>query len=137
MIITMKNTYYRTISAVFLAFSLALIVGCGNDDKGGNSGNQGGTSGSTMPTGTYQSKLGPDQTLSLNFTGNNNVQATMTDGGQEESYVTSFVTSGDTIIVNIPEAEREAGGFESMTLKRNGETLEWVVEGMTITFVKP
>jgi hypothetical protein len=39
--------------------------------------------------------------------------------------------------MNIPEAERQPGGLDSMILKRNGEALEWTVEGMTIRFVKP
>lgn len=133
-IITMKSTYHQIISAVILAFSLVAVAGCGNDD---DSSRDRSDANSTMPTGNYQSKLGPDQILSLNFTGNNNVQVTMMDGAHEESYVTSFVTSGETIVVNIPEAERRAARAESMTLKRNGQALEWVVEGMTITLAKP
>ena len=72
----------------------------------------------------------------MNFLGNNDIEVTMRDGGRDESYRTSFVMAGDSIIVNIPEAERQEG-LESMILKRNGETLEWIIEGMTIAFVKP
>lgn len=118
------------VAAVIAMFSLAAMTGCDNGGSGDNDSN-------TAPTGTYQSKMGPDQIFYLNFLGDNEIEAKMSDGGQDESYRTTFVTSGDTIIMNIPEAERQPGGLDSMILKRNGEALEWTVEGMTIRFVKP
>jgi len=121
----MNRTRSRTLAAAVALFSLVLLTGCG-----------GGSSGSSAPSGTYQSKLGPDQTFSLKFLGNNELEAVMSEGGRNESYKTSFVTSGDTIIMNIPEAERQAGRPATMTLTRNGDAFEWTVEGMTIKFVK-
>jgi len=136
----MKNTkrgHYKTMTAAILAVSLAAMAGCGNDSSSGKAGGEkGGMASNSAPAGTYQSKLGPDQIFFLNFTDNNNVEATVRDGGQDESFTTGFVMSGDTVIVTIPEKQRQAG-MESMNLKRNGEALEWTVEGMTVTFVKP
>ncbi len=124
-------------AAAILVVSLALLAACGNDSSDRQSGGgEAGVASSGPPTGTYQSKLGPDQTFFLNFLGDSDVEVTMRDGGQDESYRTSFVVSGDTVTVNIPEAERQEG-LESMLLKRNGERLEWTIEGMTIAFVKP
>jgi hypothetical protein len=136
----MKGTKRRCrgiMAPVLLAVSLLALAACGSDSgSGGDKGGGAGFNSSAPPTGTYQSKLGPEQTFFLNFLGNNDIEVTMRDGGRDESYRTSFAMSGDSIIVNIPEAERQEG-LESMTLKRNGETLEWTIEGMTIAFVKP
>ncbi len=129
-----KSGLCRAMASVILAFSLVVMTGCSSDDKG--DGGTGGGAGNSAPIGNYQSKLGPDQIFFLNFLGNNDIEVTMRDGGRDESYRTSFVMAGDSVIVNIPEAERQEG-LESMILKRNGETLEWTIEGMTIAFVKP
>jgi hypothetical protein len=128
-----KSGLCRAMASVILAFSLVVMTGC-SSDKG--DGGTGGGASNSAPIGNYQSKLGPDQIFFLNFLGNNDIEVTMRDGGRDESYRTSFVMAGDSIIVNIPEAERQEG-LESMILKRNGETLEWTIEGMTIAFVKP
>ena len=128
-----KSGLWRAMASVILAFSLVVMTGC-SSDKG--DGGTGGGAGNSAPIGNYQSKLGPDQIFFLNFLGNNDIEVTMRDGGRDESYRTSFVMAGDSVIVNIPEAERQEG-LESMILKRNGETLEWTIEGMTIAFVKP
>jgi hypothetical protein len=120
----MNINHNRIMAATVVAvFSLAMLAGCGE-------------SGPAAPSGTYQSKLGPDQTFSLIFLGNNEMEAKISEGGRDESYKTSFVTSGDTIIMNIPEAERQPGRPASMTLERNGDALEMTVEGTTIRFVK-
>ena len=136
----MKSTtgwHCRVMAAALLMVSLALLAACGNDSSGRQSGGgEEGVASSSPPTGTYQSKLGPDQTFFLNFLSDSDVEVTMRDGGQDESYRTSFVVSADTVTVTIPEAERQEG-LESMLLKRNGERLEWTIEGMTIAFVKP
>ncbi len=137
----MKSTrgrHCKAMAAGILVVSLALLAACGNDSSGSQGGGGGGVANtnSSPPTGTYQSKLGPDQTFFLNFLSESDVEVTMRDGGQDESYRTSFVVSGDTVTVNIPEAERQEG-LESMLLKRNGEMLEWTIEGMTVAFVKP
>ena len=132
-----KSWLWRAMASVILAFSLVVSTGCSNDsssDKG--DGGTGGGASNSAPFGNYQSKLGPDQIFFLNFLGNNDIEVTMRDGGRDESYRTSFVMAGDSVIVNIPEAERQEG-LESMILKRNGETLEWIIEGVTIAFVKP
>ena len=127
----------RAMAAAILVVSLAVTAGCGNDNSGGQGGGgEGDLASSSAPTVTHQSKLGPDQTFFLNFLSDSDVEVTMRDGAQDESYRTSFVVSGDTVTVNIPEAERQEG-LESMLLKRNGERLEWTIEGMTIAFVKP
>ena len=132
-----KGAHRRAMAAAILVVSLAGTAGCSNDNSGGQGGGgEGNLASSSPPTGTYQSKLGPDQTFFLNFLGDDADEVTMRDGGQDESYRTSFVMSGDTVSVNIPEAERQEG-LESMILKRNGERLEWTIEGMTIAFVKP
>jgi hypothetical protein len=110
--------------SVFAAALLMLVIaGCGK-------------SGPAAPTGTYQTKLAPNQTLSLTFLGDDAMEVKMNEGGKLESYKKNFVTSGETIVMNIPEAERQSGGPNSMTLKRNGEALEWAIEGMTLRFEK-
>lgn len=138
---TRKGARYQAMAAVVLAVTLAMIAGCGNSgDHNGSGkasgGGNGGVAGYSIPIGTYQSKLGPDQIFFLNFLGNNDIEVTIRDGGRDESYTTTFVLSEDSLIVNIPEEERQ-DGLESMILKRNGEALEWTIEGMTIAFVKP
>ncbi len=118
------NTKHNSIVTVAVAvLSLTLLVACG---KGGGS----------ELTGTYKSKMGPGQSLSLKFLGNNELEATFNEGGRDESYRTEFVTSGDSIIMNIPESERQHDGPASLTFKRNGEALELTMEGMTMRFEK-
>jgi hypothetical protein len=112
----------RLTAAALTAFTLVWATGCG--------------SGTSELSGTYQSKLGPGQTLSLKFLGNNEMQATMTEDGRDESYKTSYITSGDKIIMNIPESERQSGGPTSMEIRRNGAALEMTMEGMTMRFEK-
>ncbi len=113
-----------TFPAVFAAAVLSLVIaGCGK-------------SGPPAPSGTYQSKFGPDQSFSLKFMDSNQVEATFREGGQDKSYRTSFVTSGDTIVMAVPEGERQSGGPDSLTLKRNGEALELTMDGMTMRFDK-
>jgi hypothetical protein len=115
----MNRKHHRTIVALGIAvFSLALLAGCG---KGGGA-----------PSGSYESKFGPPGNgLTLNFVGDNNVDVTMNEGGQAKTKRTSFVTSGDTIIVKIPEGEGQ-----DLTLKRNGTALEATMQGMTMRFEK-
>lgn len=60
----------------------------------------------------------------------------MNESHQDNSYRTTFVTTGDTILMKVPEGERQAGSPDSLTLKRNGEALEMTVEGVTIRFEK-
>ena len=118
----------RTRTSILLgaaALSLALLSGCG---KGGG--------GASAPSGTYQSKFGPDQSFSLNFLGGNEVEATFREGGRDKSYKTSFVTSGDNIVLAVPEGERESGGPDSLTFKRMGDALELTMQGMTMRFEK-
>lgn len=118
----------RTQTSILLGavvLSLALLSGCG---KGGG--------GAAAPSGTYRSTFGPDQSFSLNFLGGSAVEATLREGGRDKSYKTSFVTSGDSIILAVPEGERESGGPDSLTLKRNGDALELTMQGMTMRFEK-
>ena len=120
---TKSSRLARALAGTVLAIvALASATGCGG--------------GAPELSGTYQSKLGPGQTLSLKFLGNNEMQATMSEDGRDESYTTSYITSGDKIIMNIPEAERQSGGPTSMEFKRNGAALEMTMEGMTMRFEK-
>ena len=115
------NCSFKSTTRPFLigvALSLALL-GCG---KGGDG----------APSGTYESKFGPPGNgLTLNFVGDNNVDVTINEGGRAETKRTSFVTSGDSIIVKIPEGEGP-----DLTLKRNGAALEATMQGMTMRFEK-
>jgi hypothetical protein len=118
----MIRIHSRTAAAIAV-FSLALLAGCGK-------------SGPSAPTGVYQSKMGPDQTMSFNFLPNNEIEASFSEGGRTKSYKTSYVTSGDDIIINVPESERQSDGPAALTLKRNGEALELTMQGMTIRYEK-
>ena len=115
----MKNAHVRTMTACAIAmFSLALLAGCGK--------------GNGPPSGKYESKFGPPGNgLTLNFVGDNNVDVTVNEGGRAETKRTSFVTSGDSIIIKIPEGEGQ-----DLTLKRNGAALEATMQGMTMRFEK-
>ena len=115
----MNRIYNRPVAALAIAMlSLALLAGCGK--------------GSGAPSGTYESKFGPPGNgLTLNFVGDNNVDVTVNEGGRAETKRTSFVTSGDSIIVKIPEGEGQ-----DLTLKRNGAALEATMQGMTMRFEK-
>lgn len=120
----MNSKHSRIVAAATIAvLSFALLAGCGK-------------SGPAAPSGMYQSKMGPEQTMSFNFLGNNEIEASFSDGGRVESYKTSYVTSGDDIIINVPENERKSGGPASLTLKHNGEALELTMQGMTLRFDK-
>jgi hypothetical protein len=112
----------RTAAAI-VVFSLAVLAGCGK-------------SGPSAPSGMYQSKMGPDQTMSFNFLPNNELEASITEGGRTNSYRTSYVTSGDDIIMNVPESHRQSDGPAALTLERNGDALELTMQGMTIRFEK-
>lgn len=99
--------------------ALAMLAGCG---KGGNG----------APVGKYESKFGPPGNgLTLDFVGDNNVDVTINEGGRAQTKRTSFVTSGDSIIVKIPEGEGP-----DLTLKRNGASFEATMQGMTMHFEK-
>jgi hypothetical protein len=114
------NTMYKrpVVALAFAILSLVLLGGCGK--------------GNGAPSGTYESKFGPPGNgLTLNFVGDNNVDVTINEGGRAETKRTSFVTSGDSIIVKIPEGEGP-----DLTLKRNGAALEATMQGMTMRFEK-
>ncbi len=99
---------------------LAATMGCG------------GGSGSSAPSGVYESKFGPPGNgIKLNFVGDNNVEITVSDGGRDEMRKTSFVTAGESIVIDVPESDAP-----DLTLKRNGTALEASLEGMTIRFEK-
>jgi hypothetical protein len=101
--------------------TLGVASGCG-----------GGSSGPAAPSGTYESKFGPPGNgIKLNFVGNNNVEITVSEGGRDQTKKTSFVTSGDSIVIDVPEAEGP-----DLTLKRNGAALETTMQGMTMRFEK-
>jgi hypothetical protein len=105
--------------AIGAALSLAMLAGCG---KGG----------SAAPSGTYESKFGPPGNgIKLNFLAGNNVEITVSEGGRDQTQKTSFVTSGDSIIIDVPDAEGP-----DLTLKRNGTALETTMQGMTMHFEK-
>jgi len=113
------NATHNTIMVALIV--MVALAGCGGDSG---------------PTGTYQSKLGPGQTFSLKFLGNDEMEVTINENGMNDSYKTNFVTKGDTIVMNIPEAKRQTGRPASMEFKRNGEAFEMTAEGMTIRFEK-
>ncbi len=115
------NRSHTSIAALVTA--ALLLAGCGK-------------SGPPAPSGTYQSKFGPDQSFSLKFLDGNQVEATFREGGRDKSYRTSYVTSGESIVMAVPEGERKSGGPDSLTLKRNGEALELTMDGMTMRFDK-
>jgi hypothetical protein len=117
----MNNSFKAAARAVVIGAVLlpAMLAGCG---KGG----------SAAPSGTYESKFGPPGNgLTLNFLGNNDVDVTISEGGRAQTKRTSFVTSGDTIVVKIPEGEGQ-----DLTLKRNGAALETTLQGVTMHFEK-
>ena len=97
--------------------TLAVASGCGG-------------SGPTAPSGAYESKFGPPGNgIKLNFVGDNNVEITVSEGGRVQTQKTSFVTSGDSIIIDVPESEGP-----DLTLKHNGSALETTMQGMTMRF---
>jgi hypothetical protein len=117
----MNSPFNATTRAAVIGavLSLAMLAGCG---KGG----------SAVPSGKYESKFGPPGNgLTLDFVGNNDVDVTISEGGRSQTKRTSFVTSGDSIIVKIPEGEGQ-----DLTLKHNGAALEATMQGMTMHFEK-
>lgn len=103
------------------ALALTTIAGCSN---GGSS--------TSAPSGAYESKFGPPgNAIKLNFLEGNNVEITVSEGGRDQTQKTSFVTSGESIIIDVPDSEGP-----DLTLTRNGAALEATMQGMTMRFDK-
>lgn len=80
----------------------------------------------SAPAGRYRSRFG-DSGIALNFLGDGNVDVTIIEGSHEETERTSYVLSGDQILVAVPDGP-------NLTLNRRAGALETTMDGITMRF---
>jgi hypothetical protein len=78
------------------------------------------------PSGRYRSTFG-DNGIALDFLRDGNVDVTIIEGSHQETERTSYVMSGDQILISIPDGP-------NMTLNRRGGGLETTMDGITMRF---